>query len=276
MTFVKIIYDYHLHSSASADCVTDIEEMIQSGIKLGLQHMTFTEHVDIGYPGDLDFSIDYDTYIKNYHMLKEKYKDQISLGLGVEVGLQPQYLEDISEYVKKYPFDFVLASTHVVHGQDPYFGQYYKGKTLIEAYEGYFEETYEMLLKYDNFDSYAHLDYIIRYAPVDDKMYHYKDLAHVLDPLLELIIKKDKALEVNTSGYRNGFNTPHPQIETLKRYYELGGRKITVGSDAHLTGHITHSFDHAYNLLTTIGFNEITVFHKRQPSSIALTTPAEQ
>lgn len=270
MNLVKINYDYHLHSSASADCVTDIEEMIHTGIKLGLQHMTFTEHVDIGYPGELDFSIDYDAYIKNYDQLKEKYKDQISLGLGVEVGLQPQYLKAISEYVKKHPFDFVLASTHVVHGQDPYFGEYYKDKTLAQAYESYFKETYDMLLEYDDFDSYAHLDYIIRYAPVDNKMYRYDDFAHVLDPLLQLIIKKNKALELNTSGYRNGFNTPHPQVETLKRYYELGGRKITVGSDAHLTGHIAHSFDQASDLLTSIGFKEITVFHKRQPTSIPL------
>lgn len=266
-----LIYsDDHMHSAFSADCKTSMKTMIESAINKGLKNMTFTEHVDFDYPGELNFLIDYDDYIPYFDKMKSIYKDQINLKLGVEVGLQHSCFDKINGLLSRYPFDFVLASTHVLLGMDPYDGNYYKGRSRNEAYATYFDTTKSLIESFDNFDSYGHLDYIIRYAPTEDRMYNYDELKDSLDALLLTIIRKNKALEVNTSGYRKGFHTPHPQSQVISRYYDLGGRLVTLGSDAHFAEDISDSFLLAYQLLDEIGFEEIVTFVKRQPEKIPI------
>ena len=60
---------------------------------------------------------DTDPYVEDYLKYKEKYKGQIELLLGVEMGLQPHLAEGYREYVQKYPFDFIIGSSHLAHGK---------------------------------------------------------------------------------------------------------------------------------------------------------------
>ena len=81
-------------------------------------------------------------------------------------------------------------------------------------------------------------------------------------------LEKDKGLEINTSGIRYGLGNPHPNIEILNRFKELGGKIITIGSDAHKTDDLGKDFDMAYNILEKVGFNKIAIFHNRIPEFI--------
>ena len=114
-----------------------------------------------------------------------------------------------------------------------------------------------------------HIDYVIRYiiknySNVMTKI-DYTEFKELLNEILISIIKNDKGIEINTSGIRYGLGTPHPNIEILKRYRELGGKIITIGSDAHKKEDLVSNFDIAYDMLETVGFNSIAVFYKRQP-----------
>lgn len=60
------MYDFHMHSSFSADCEAPMEDMIQEAIKKGLKEIAFTEHLDVDYPDEeWDFSFDPEAYQKN-------------------------------------------------------------------------------------------------------------------------------------------------------------------------------------------------------------------
>lgn len=83
---------------------------------------------------------------------------------GIEVGLQPHITEINRKAVTGHPFDFVIGSSHVVHGIDPYYPKYYEGRSEKLLTARYFESILENLNTYSDFDVYGHLDYVVRYG----------------------------------------------------------------------------------------------------------------
>lgn len=267
---MPVLSDCHLHSSFSGDSDTPMEEMILKGISLGLDSMCFTEHNDFAYPDAPDFSgslflLNTDSYLYDLARLKEKYSGQIRLFFGVELGLQPEVMRQNAVYAKSYDFDFIIASTHVCHGRDPYYPCFFEGRSEKDALREYFEATLENIKKFSNFDVYGHLDYAVRYAPKKDTDYFYRDYKDILDEILTLLLDKGKGIEINTGGIRSGMRDFHPCMEILKRYSELGGEIITVGSDAHDAQNVAAHFHRAAETLRECGFGYYCTFEKRTP-----------
>lgn len=266
---MPITADYHLHSSHSGDSQTPMEQMILRGIELGLDTMCFTEHNDFEYPDAPDFSgemflLNTDSYLYDLIKYKEKYASKIRILFGVELGLQPEVMRQNAVYAKSYDFDFIIGSSHICHGMDPYFqSPFFDGRSADAAYLEYFESILENIKKFNNFDVYGHLDYVVRYGPDMDKYYSYEQYKEILDAILELLIDKGKGIEINTGGLKKGMRDLHPCTGILKRYRELGGEIITIGSDSHDTQHIAEYFDRACDVLKECGFNYYTVFEKR-------------
>lgn len=267
--------DCHLHSSFSGDSHTPMEEMILQGIAQGMDTMCFTEHNDFDYPDreGLDgtiFLLNTDSYLYELIRLKEKYADKIRILFGVELGLQPECLRQNAVYAKSYEFDFLIASSHICHGKDVYYPDFYQGRSTKQALQEYFESTLENIRKFSNFDVYGHLDYAVRYAPEKDKDYSYSVYSDIYDEILKLLVEKGKGIELNTGGIKKGMADFHPCMGVLKRYLELGGEIITIGSDSHDTQHIADSFDRAAEVLKACGFRYYCVFEKRVPEYIKL------
>lgn len=267
---MPVTSDCHLHSSHSGDSDAPMEEMILRGIDLGLTTMCFTEHNDFGYPEVPDmpadiFLLNTDSYLYDLAKLKEKYAGRIRLLFGVELGLQPEVLRENAVYAKSYEFDFIIASSHVCHRRDPYYPDFYEGRPEEEAYREYFESILENIRKFSNFDVYGHLDYVVRYGPNKDKYYSYEKYQDILDEILKLLLDKGKGIELNTGGVKSGMKDLHPCMGILKRYRELGGEIITIGSDSHDVLHIGDSFDRAADVLKECGFEYYTIFEKRSP-----------
>ncbi len=267
--------DCHLHSSHSGDSRAPMEEMVLRGIELGLDTMCFTEHHDIDFPdspdgpGDL-FLLNTDSYLYDLARLKEKYAGKIRLLFGVELGLMPEAFRQISVYAKSYEFDFVIGSSHICHGRDPYYPAFYEGRSEEAAYREYFESVLENAKKFSCFDVYGHLDYVVRYGPNRDREYSYEKYRDLFDEILKTLIEKEKGLELNTGGLKKGMREAHPCGEILKRYRELGGEIVTVGSDAHAPEDIASCFARASELLAACGFRYYTVFEKRTPEFIKI------
>ena len=199
---MPVTSDCHLHSSHSGDSSTPMEDMILQGIAQGLTTMCFTEHNDFGFPESSDtpagtFLLNTDSYLYDLIRLKEKYRDQIRLLFGVELGLQPEVLRENAVYAKSYDFDFIIASSHVCHGRDPYYPGFYEGRTEKEAYREYFESILENAKKFSNFDVYGHLDYVVRYGPDKDRNYSYEEYKDILDEILKTLLDKGKGIERN-------------------------------------------------------------------------------
>lgn len=266
-----MLWDTHMHCHFSGDSDTSPEDMIKTSIEKGLNGICFTDHLDYDYqeqPGMFD--LDVDSYYKEIISLQDKYKSVLPINFGIEMGLQPHVVEKNNKITKKYPFDFVIGSSHVVHGIDPYYPNYYEGKTEDEAYLEYFESILENIATDADYDVYGHLDYVVRYGPHKNKYYSYKKYADIIDEILRQLIRHGKGIEINTAGFKYGLNHPNPTEEILHRYKELGGEIITIGADGHKPEHIAFDFDKVPDILKNAGFKYYTVFKERKPEFISL------
>ncbi|MCM1058634.1 MAG: histidinol-phosphatase HisJ family protein [Firmicutes bacterium] len=272
---MSITADCHLHSSFSGDSDAPMEEMVLKGISLGLDTMCFTEHQDIDYPDSPEgpgsiFLLNTDSYLYDLARLKEKYRDKIRLLFGVELGLQPELLRQNAVYAKSYEFDFIIGSSHICHGKDPYYPAFFEGRSEEAAYREYFTSVLENVKKFSNFDVYGHLDYVVRYGPNRDRDYCYAKYQDILDEILETLLEKGKGIELNTGGIEKGMKDFHPCTDILRRYRQLGGEIVTIGSDAHDASHIAGHFSLAAEALQSCGFRYYTVFQNRTPEFIRL------
>lgn len=257
--------DYHIHTSYSDDCRIPMEKMIESAVEKGLCEIALTDHVDFDSNYNLTtVPIDYDEYRREFAYLKEKYSCKINLLLGVEIGLSHASEDAIKSFLSGYPFDFVIGSIHAVNGSDVYLDSYSKGKSQKEAYQEYFEYALECSKMRDCYEVFGHLDYINRYGGFADKTLKYKDYSDIIDEILKSVIENGKGFEINTSGYRYGLGQLHPQKDIIKRYHELGGEIITIGSDSHRPEDIAANFDTVYEVLQNIGIRYLAAFNQRK------------
>lgn len=264
------MYDYHLHSNFSGDCYEGMEDVIKQAILLKGKELCFTDHLDYDYPTDeIDFQFDQEGFEETFYGLKEKYKNQIILKKGIELGLQKHLSKTCNEFLESYKPDFVIASFHVAARLDLFNGDFYKDKTPEEAWHLYFDEVYETLTNFKNYSVVGHLDIPKRY---DEKVRAlplelYKEkVIRVLD----LIIKDNKGIEVNTSGLRTELKETLPSREILELYYSRGGKYITIGSDAHTKEDIYKNYKKTLRELHDIGFEEITRFEKMKAIQIKI------
>lgn len=268
--------DFHMHSDFSGDSRAPMEEMIQKSISLGLSHICLTEHHDPGYNyadtplAEGTFDLNTDSYLYELLKLREKYKDKISVGFGVELGLQTHLKRELAIYAKSYDFDFIIGSSHVCSGKDPYYPGFFEGRGEDEAHHEYFETVLACVKSLPYFDVYGHLDYIVRYGPTKNAGYTYAKHAEVFDKILTHLIDNGKGIEVNTGGFRHGLGQPNPCTDILKRYRELGGEIITVGSDAHAPADIALDFDKACEILKACGFQYYCIFQSHMPEYLKL------
>ncbi len=265
-----MLWDTHMHTHFSGDSEADPKNMIRSAKVLGLSGICFTDHLDLDFPDEPElFLLDTDKYIADMSALAARTQ-AVKVRVGIELGLQPHLAEKLRKLTAAYPLDFVIGSSHVVHGKDPYYPAFYEDKAEDEAYTEYFSSILENIAVFDNFDVYGHIDYVVRYGPNKNKFYSYEKFADIIDEILRALIAKGKGIELNTAGFKYGLGHPNPTEAVIKRYRELGGEIITIGSDAHAPEHVGYDFAKVTGILTDAGFRYFTVFKKRKPQFLRL------
>ena len=261
------MWDTHLHTEFSGDSQAKMKDMIAAAKAAGLSGITFTDHLDWNYerePGR--FELDFYGY---RDAVKQAMTDNpdIEIRTGVEIGLQPHLANRHREFLQKVSFDFVIGSIHVVDGVDPYYPEFFKNRTSDEAYAEYFDCTKKNIMDFMEFDSLGHLDYVVRYGlknlgPACGNMSFYKH-RRVIEEILDFLIRHDKSLEVNTGSYRNNMSEPNPSYEIIKLYRDMGGKLITIGSDAHKPENVADGFRQTADRLRGMGFTFQAVYINR-------------
>ena len=249
--------DRHLHTRFSTDSNEDPENCVKQAVKLGMKDIWFTDHYDIDFP-DGTFVFDVDEYFRQLTRLKENYADRIRVHIGVELGLKKDINDKIQSLISKYPFEYKIGSVHLVDNKDPYERELFDMPDA-EFYRGYFETALECLDACTGFDTFGHLDYVVRYGYEKDRTYSYRENADVIDAILTRLIRRDIALEVNTAGLRKGLKYAHPYPEILNRYKELGGRKLALGSDAHRAQDIGAGFGETLAILNSFKIDHMEI-----------------
>ena len=256
------MFDFHMHSRVSFDAHDTGEDMAKAALAAGLKEICFTDHVDYDPLGAMpDMAFDTAAYNAEYDGLE---LPGLKIHRGMEFGLARDNVEQFRKEQQRRHFDFVLGSMHFVDDLDVYFEPFWHGKTVFEAERRYLEETLACVQAHDGFDVLAHLTYIGKSpshpAP---RSLPYSEHRELIDEILRTLAEKGKGLEMNTSGVdRCGGYLP--TADYFRRFRELGGEIVTIGSDAHRCNRVGQYSFEACEILKDI-FGYVCTFENRKP-----------
>ncbi len=256
------MFDYHMHSRVSFDGHDKGIDMAKAALAAGLKEICFTDHLDydpLGQMGKLDF--DTEAYNAEYDALE---LPGLKIRRGMEFGMDIHNVAQFRSDLQRRHFDFVLGSIHFVDDLDVYFEPYWRDKTVFQAERRYLEATLETVRLHNDFDVLAHLTYIgkTKCHPAPRPL-PYDQHREIVDEILKVLVSKGKGMEMNTSGVDRcgGFL---PTADIFRRFRELGGEIVTVGSDAHSCDRVgQYTFD-ACEILKDI-FGHVCTFEDRKP-----------
>ncbi len=251
-----MIFDSHMHTKFSADSQMSAAEALARAEELNLG-VVFTEHFDYGLKlYGKSFTFDAAVYMDEYKNLRG---DKVRL--GVEVGLRKFARAANAEFIAATDFDFVIGSIHLVDDVDIYYPDFYIGKDKATAYKKYFAQMAEEIIIAD-FDALGHIDYICRTAPYDNPEIDYPTFAAQIDKVLKIVVERGKILELNTRRFYNP-RAVEELVPVYKKYRELGGRFVTIGSDAHKVAAIGNYFERALEFAHELDLTPVTFCERR-------------
>ena len=256
-----MLADYHVHTYYSDDSTCPMEDMVLQGLRCGLDEISFTEHVDYGIKTDLN--CDYEKYMAEVRQLQEKYAGKITLRLGIEFGVQVETAAQFAADAARYPFDFIIMSNHQVDNKEFWTYEFQKGRTQEEYQTAYYAALLQMVRCFKEYNVLGHLDMIKRYDPAGD--YPDEKIMPVVDKILTQAITDGKGIEVNTSSFKYGLKDLTPSAAILKRYRELGGEILTIGSDSHETEHLADHIPEVKERLKAMGYEHFYTFDRLKP-----------
>ena len=149
--------DYHVHTAFSDDSVYQMEDVVKDAMRMGLDEICFTDHVDYGVKTDWDSkeevvyrnkepmaNVDYPEYVRQIRRMQELYGERIILKMGMEFGMQMHTIPQFESLFDRYPFDFIILSVHQVEDKEFWTQDFQKGRTQQE----YNERYYKVLKRY--------------------------------------------------------------------------------------------------------------------------------
>lgn len=259
----KNIIDMHSHSELSFDASDSCNALCESAIKKGAVAIAITDHCDI------DGEDDFDSYCKEQFeatkAAKEKFDGRLKVYQGLEIGQGIYRKNKVEKYLSLYDYDFILGSLHNLENEKDFYYLHYTDIDVYPLLQRYFDDILK-LCEWGAFDSLAHLTYPLRYIKgregIKVDLSRFDD---VIDEIFKSLIKNGKALEINTSGLFGELKDTMPDKALIKKYKELGGKYITIGSDSHYANKMCQGITDGYEIAKECGFDQVTVFEKRQP-----------
>ncbi len=267
-----MLADLHTHSFFSFDGKLDAspDNIAKAAIAAGLTHIAVTDHCDIDCElAGLYRPLDRERAFEALTAAKEKYRDQINILVGIELGQAHHCPQEARAVLEQHPYDIVLGSVHNLANERDFAFFDFSEIDEDEAH-AYFdrviaEET--QLCDFEGIQVITHLTYMDRYMHRAGKALDIKPHMDALSRLLDKIVQKGLTLELNTSCLDIDLGMPTPEILTL--YRSLGGTRVCLGSDGHFPERIAQHFDKGFAILLDCGFTELTLPTQAQ----ALTYP---
>lgn len=227
-----LIADYHMHSSYSPDSTSEIEDIIEVARQKKINYIIITDHYEISSDQHAN-----EITVDIYRREMEKY----SLPVGIELGWDG--IKDLNVDTSK--FDFVLLSHHFI--EEP---------ITQQSYRNYLLRLLDIMNRFDGYHALAHLDFPRRYHKTNEPFS--AETFDIITEILKKLIREGKSLEVNTASIEK-YGEPNPSVEILKLYKSLGGRNLTIGSDAHSLDQIGRGIERGIEILKELGYNYILV-----------------
>lgn len=264
----KIKADCHIHTKISPDSKEPLIEICKSAYEKGLTSIVVTNHFEYytgKQNGSKGWGIEYiENSLQEINECKKEFKDNLEILFGVEFGQAHYWPEEVKKLLKTYSFDYIIGSIHKIEDVDLKYGDYAK-ENIEKQNKLYLDLLYAMASR-GEYDCLGHFDLVKRYAANhNEKIDLMKNYERDIENILKIVIERGKGIEVNTSGLRQASKELMPSIGIIELYKKLGGKIITIGSDAHKKEDVGSEIDSITALLKQLGFNELAIFKKRQP-----------
>lgn len=269
----KNIMDLHVHTDNSFDGNHSVMHMCESAQDKGLRAIAFTDHIEADIFREHRFDRVAAQAYFDISKARSAFCGSLIICQGIELGQATYDLEVSEELLNKYNYDIVVASLHNLRdGIDFSVPDYdeFDDETIEKLLHEYFDELMT-LSSWDKLDTLAHMTYPLRYIcgeygrTVDIKKYSDK-----IDIVLKNLVDNGKALEINTSGLRQKIGTTMPDESIVKRFKELGGKYITIGSDSHYAEDIGKGIAEGMDIAVRCGFDSIALFQQHEPIPIKI------
>ncbi len=269
-----ISYDLHMHSNNSLDGGQSVDDACRAAIEKGLTGIAITDHVDVWFFDRENTVQRFINCMADVNAAREKYGDKLKIFMGIEMA---EYLYDperSERVLAAADYDVVLGSVHSVkyEGIDDSYSRIDFSVMPVERIIGFLDEYFDRMLdmiRNTDFDILTHLSCPLRYINgkynrgVDIRLFEEK-----IRNVLKEIINRGISLEINTSGCATEAPYFMPEKDILTLYFKMGGRRISIGSDAHVSKNVGVGFDNALNMIKAIGFDHYVIYKNRTPISV--------
>ena len=260
-----MLSDYHLHSRFSFDSNEEPENICEAEIALGVTEICFTEHFEFNAP-KTDIWPNIIEWNKCVDELKSKYEGRLTILQGVEIGQpqsEPERAKDLIEQLCD-RLDFVIGSLHIVGNTGRPSKYEFTKKTYLEYFKMYFEEL-KVLAETGDFDVMGHVTFPFRYVPEELLLERpIESFEEEFREVFDIIISRNKGIEINTSGYRTPLGEAMPGEKIIKWYKEQGGNIITIGSDGHSARSAGLYIREGMDIIGKSNYTAVSSFRKRK------------
>jgi histidinol-phosphatase (PHP family) len=265
------LFDYHVHTTRSVDCVTPIEDSCRAAIEHGVTEIAFTDHVD-HQPADEGFGFyDATAYFEDVARMRDLFGGRLTILAGAEVDYHDDTRPVVEQWINRWSdkYDFIIGSVHYGNSGQIIFPEYFERKTNDEVFADYFAQI-QRAAETGWFDTIGHLDIPKRYMPKSHQNYdpaRYKDR---LQELFAVFVTNNQAFEINTSGIRQRPKTSMPGPLIVNWYAEAGGTRITTGTDSHAAQTIGAGLNKTLNMLKLCGVDSVLSYRNRTGTPVAI------
>ncbi len=269
---IVALYDQHVHTRYSWDSEADPAANLRQAIGVGLAGLTFTDHFD-SHPSEWpQCRYDYERIAAAVVHLRERFGGPVFIGHGIEICYQPDRMDMILDYLRPRRFDVVLLSVHWFGGRALHVRQHWEGLDAASGTRAYLEavlEAAQFVRELNNrgrrpFDVLGHLDLVKRYTQRYFETFDLRPHGELVEEILRTCIEGELVPEVNLSTLRQSLPEPSPGDWVVRRYAELGGEAMSLGSDAHRPEDVGAGLHEWGEVLKRQGIRNLAVFKDRQ------------
>ncbi|MFL5679558.1 MAG: histidinol-phosphatase HisJ family protein [Chloroflexota bacterium] len=265
--------DAHLHTDLSPDSDVPIDVYAAAAAERGIAELLITDHVDFDAR---DPAFEYSTFEARERSVREAAErwagHGVAIRFGAELTFNRRWENDIRAHVAAHRYDYTIGSVHD-WPDSPYrperVATWARGRGLAELVGPYLDEV-TAAARSGLFDTIGHLDVVKRYLWAHAPEGTFRAMPELLEPALEALVETGTALEVNTSGLRQQPGETYPTAATVARFRELGGERVTTGSDAHRPDTFAFGLDFGYRAAAKAGFRELTFRRGTERATVAI------
>jgi histidinol-phosphatase (PHP family) len=267
--------DAHLHTDLSPDSDVPIDAYAAQAVERGIAEIAITDHVDFerGAP-----AYAFSTFADRERVVREaaeRWADRgVRIHFGAELTYDSSWEDDIREHLRQHAYDFTIGSWH--DRVDSPFSErhvagWVAGKSLAEVVGPAFSQVVAAA-RSGLFDTLGHIDMVKRYLYPHITPADLADAPELYEPMLEALVDSGTSLEINTSGLRHEVEETYPPAAIVTRFHELGGRGVTIGSDAHRATQFAWALADGYDSASNAGFEALAFRRGGAPVAVPIPT----